>query len=64
MQLRGNVLSQVSEAEAEAEAVRATAEQERQAQLARLHGLLADKAALQADLHRHEQVTQQLQVLP
>ncbi len=44
MQLRGNVMGQVNEAEAEAEGARAQAEQEKEARRAQVQALLSDKA--------------------
>lgn len=60
MQLRGNVMGQVNEAEAEAEGARAQAEQEKEARRAQVQALLSDKAAL---LHQ-QQTALELQVCP
>ena len=64
MQLRGNVMGQVNEAEAEVEGARAQAEQEKQARWAQVQALLSDKAALEAALLHHQQAARELQVCP
>lgn len=64
MQLRGNVMGQVNEAEVEAEGARAQAEQEKQARWAQVQALLSDKAALEAALLNQQQAALELQVCP
>ena len=64
MQLRGNIMGQVNEAEAEAEGARAQAEQEKQARWAQMQALLSDKANLEAALLHQQQAALELQVCP
>lgn len=64
MQLRGDVMGQVNEAEAEMEGARAQAEQEKQARWAQMQALLSDKANLEATLRHQQQTALQLQVCP
>lgn len=64
MQLRGNVMGQVNEAEAEAEGARAQAEQDKQARWAQVQALLSDKANMEAALRHQQQAALELQVGP